>query len=48
MPRRIPSQPITPQEARHAVTAAFLQVNRYRFEFNDIDAFSFLLGLYEV
>jgi hypothetical protein len=29
------------------VTAAFLQVNRYRFEFNDIDTFAFLLGLYE-
>jgi death-on-curing protein len=34
---------------RVAVTmiAAFLQVNGYRLEFNDIDAFSFLLDLYE-
>jgi prophage maintenance system killer protein len=27
--------------------AAFLQVNGYRLEFNDADAFSFLLNLYE-
>jgi death-on-curing protein len=29
------------------MTAAFLQVNGYRLEFNDADAFSFLLDLYE-
>jgi death-on-curing protein len=29
------------------VTAAFLKVNGYRLEFNDLEAFSFLIGLYE-
>ena len=29
------------------MTAAFLQVNGYRLEFNDLDATSFLLDLYE-
>jgi death-on-curing protein len=29
------------------VTAAFLRVNGYRLEFDDIEAFSFLVGLYE-
>ncbi len=29
------------------MTAAFLQVNGYRLEFNDLDAFSFLSNLYE-
>ena len=29
------------------VTAAFLKVNGYRLEFDDIEAFSFLVGLYE-
>jgi len=29
------------------VTAAFLKVNGYRLEFDDIEAFSFLIGLYE-
>jgi death on curing protein len=29
------------------VMAAFLRVNGYRLEFNDTDAFSFLLDLYE-
>ncbi|MBL8234695.1 MAG: Fic family protein [Bryobacterales bacterium] len=29
------------------MTAAFLRVNGYRLEFNDADALSFLLGLYE-
>jgi death-on-curing protein len=29
------------------MTAAFLQVNGYRLEFNDAEAFSFLLDLYE-
>ncbi len=29
------------------MTAAFLQVNGYRLEFNDLDAFSFLSILYE-
>lgn len=29
------------------VTAAFLRVNRYRLEFDDIEAFHFLIGLYE-
>ena len=29
------------------VTAAFLRVNGYRLEFDDLDAFSFLTGLYE-
>jgi prophage maintenance system killer protein len=30
-----------------AVTAAFLKVNGYLLEFDDIEAFSFLIGLYE-
>jgi prophage maintenance system killer protein len=30
-----------------AVTAAFLKVNGYRLEFDDVEAFSFLVGLYE-
>lgn len=30
-----------------AMTAAFLQVNGYRLEFNDAKAVSFLLNLYE-
>jgi death on curing protein len=29
------------------VTAAFLKVNGYRLEFDDVDAFTFLIGLYE-
>jgi len=29
------------------MTAAFLQVNGYRLQFNDSSAFSFLLGLYQ-
>jgi death on curing protein len=29
------------------VTAAFLQVNGYRLEFDDLTAFAFLIGLYE-
>ena len=29
------------------VTAAFLRINGYRLEFDDLDAFSLLLGLYE-
>ena len=29
------------------MTAAFLRVNGYRLEFNDLDAFSFLTDLYE-
>ena len=29
------------------VTAAFLRVNGYRLEFDDLDALSFLAGLYE-
>jgi death-on-curing protein len=29
------------------VTAAFLRVNGFRLEFDDIEAFSFLVGLYE-
>jgi prophage maintenance system killer protein len=29
------------------VTAAFLRVNGYRLEFDDIEAFFFLIGLYE-
>jgi death-on-curing protein len=29
------------------VTAAFLRVNGYRLEFDDIEAFSFLVGLHE-
>jgi death on curing protein len=29
------------------VTAAFLKVNGYRLEFDDIEAFSFLINLYE-
>jgi death-on-curing protein len=30
------------------VTAAFLRLNGYRIEFDDIETFSFLIGLYEV
>jgi death-on-curing protein len=29
------------------VTAAFLKVNGFRLDFEDLDAFSFLIGLYE-
>lgn len=29
------------------VTAAFLKVNGYRLEFDDVEAFSFLVDLYE-
>jgi death on curing protein len=29
------------------VTVAFLRANGYRVEFNDLDAYSFLIGLYE-
>jgi hypothetical protein len=29
------------------VTAAFLKVNGYLLEFDDFEAFSFLIGLYE-
>jgi death on curing protein len=29
------------------VTAAFLRVNGYRLDFDDLEAFSFLIGLYE-
>lgn len=29
------------------ITAAFLRVNGYRLEFDDLDAYAFLLGLYE-
>jgi death-on-curing protein len=29
------------------MTAAFLRVNGYRLEFNDLDAFSFLTDLYQ-
>jgi prophage maintenance system killer protein len=29
------------------VTAAFLKVNGYLLEFDDLEAFSFLIGLYE-
>ena len=29
------------------VTAAFLKVNGYRLEFDDLTAFAFLIGLYE-
>jgi death on curing protein len=29
------------------MTAAFLEVNGYRLEFNDVDAFTFLQDLYE-
>ena len=29
------------------VAAAFLQVNGYRFDFDDLDAFSFIIELYE-
>jgi len=31
-----------------AVTAAFLQVNGYKLEFNDLDAYEFLINLYEI
>jgi prophage maintenance system killer protein len=29
------------------VTAAFLKVNGYQLEFNDLDAYAFLMDLYE-
>ena len=29
------------------MTAAFLRVNGYRLEFDDLEAFSFIIGLYE-
>lgn len=29
------------------VIAAFLRVNGYKLEFDDLDAYSFLMGLYE-
>ncbi len=29
-------------------TAAFLRINGYRLEFDDVEAFSFLIGLYEM
>jgi prophage maintenance system killer protein len=29
------------------VTVAFLKVNGYQLEFDDLEAFSFLIGLYE-
>jgi death on curing protein len=29
------------------MTAAFLKVNGYRLEFDDLEAFSFIIGLYE-
>jgi len=29
------------------VTAAFLRVNGYRLKFDDLDAFAFLMALYE-
>ena len=35
------------KRAAVTVTAAFLRVNGYRLEFDDIDAFTFLVGLYE-
>jgi death on curing protein len=30
------------------VTAAFLKINGYLLEFNDLEAYSFLIGLYEL
>ena len=36
-----------PQSGYYNVTAAFLRVNGYRLDFDDIEAFSFLIGLYE-
>lgn len=43
------NHPFVDGNKRVAVTvaAAFLRVNGYRLEFHDIDAFSFLVGLYE-
>lgn len=43
------NHPFVDGNKRVAVTimAAFLRVNGYRLEFDDMDAFSFLLGLYE-
>ena len=43
------NHPFVDGNKRVAVTvrAAFLRVNGYRLEFDDLDAFSFLVGLYE-
>jgi death on curing protein len=43
------NHPFVDGNKRVAVTtmAAFLRVNGYRLEFDDMDAFSFLVGLYE-
>ena len=43
------NHPFVDGNKRVAVTtmAAFLRVNRYPLEFDDIEAFSFLIGLYE-
>jgi death-on-curing protein len=43
------NHPFVDGNKRVAVTtmAAFLRVNGYRLEFDDIEAFSFLIGLYE-
>ena len=35
------------ERAAVTVTAAFLRVNGYRLKFNDLEAFSFLIELYE-
>jgi death-on-curing protein len=43
------NHPFVDGNKRVAITtmAAFLRVNGYRLEFDDIEAFSFLIGLYE-
>ena len=35
------------KRAAIAVTAAFLRINGYRLEFDDLSAYQFLMGLYE-
>jgi death-on-curing protein len=44
------NHPFVDGNKRVAVTtmAAFLRVNGYRLEFDDTEAFSFLIGLYEM
>jgi len=41
------NHPFIDGNKRVTVTAAFLRVNGYRLQFDDITAFSFLIGLYE-
>ncbi len=41
------NHPFIDGNKRTAVTAAFLRANGYRFDFNDLDAYRFLIELYE-